>query len=558
MNPVSAPGSALAERAVHTATGAAAAKADGEFAGLLAKAQNSVAPGSAENLAAEGKKLGEDHKSDKDASANEVPAEQKNHGDGEPALSDAFMAFVTNPPPASAAAPETISAREDGLTSIPLQKTAESNPQRATKLVLPDLLPCSGVVQSDGSAASSFINTVSEVRASQRTRDMVISPIHNERGPVPISERVPAKVDESARHLEELVEPQPTPPREARESAAGIVESKKASTPHPNLSQLPDAPPKTHASAPKDSPAAIDKSNSSSGSHRDSGEDPPPLSVTDIRTHAEPEKVQPPGDAQKAKLASGLVHPAIAASKHVDPAPSPHVEISRQTAEPPPASAGAKESPSVKPKEDRVEGPPPATRAVPAPAEPASPANARPISTVTSEGTPREAAACSKSMPDQANENGGMRSAPADLPQPVLSAGIQSARLMGNDGQAEMRIGLRTVAFGTVEVHAMVHDSQVGLVIGSERGELHRLLGSEVPGLTERLEQQNLRLEGVKFFDQGASFDAGSRSGSDPRSRSFSPPRSLDPGLRGAQDGREPPNDFENIFESRSGLNVRA
>jgi hypothetical protein len=46
-----------------------------------------------------------------------------------------------------------------------------------------------------------------------------------------------------------------------------------------------------------------------------------------------------------------------------------------------------------------------------------------------------------------------------------------------------MHIALQTGAFENVEVHAVVRESQVGLAIGSERGDLHRMLANEVPNL---------------------------------------------------------------------------
>jgi hypothetical protein len=123
--------------------------------------------------------------------------------------------------------------------------------------------------------------------------------------------------------------------------------------------------------------------------------------------------------------------------------------------------------------------------------------------------------------------------------------------------QVEMHIALQTGAFGNVEVHAVVRESQVGLAIGSERGDLHRILANEVPGLAGRLQQHDLHLDAVKFFDQGLSFNAGS-DGASSRSRAFNPPRTF---TAASSHPREPTRllpEQEVLTETRIGLNVRA
>jgi hypothetical protein len=80
-------------------------------------------------------------------------------------------------------------------------------------------------------------------------------------------------------------------------------------------------------------------------------------------------------------------------------------------------------------------------------------------------------------------------------------------------GQAEMRIGVNTSAFGSVEVRTVVHASDVGLTIGSEKGDLRGLLGNEMPAITNSLQQQNLRLSSINFTQGFASSSHGSEGG---------------------------------------------
>ena len=100
------------------------------------------------------------------------------------------------------------------------------------------------------------------------------------------------------------------------------------------------------------------------------------------------------------------------------------------------------------------------------------------------------------------------------------------AQMVSRVGQSEMRIGMNTSAFGTVDVRTVVHASDVGLVIGSEKGDLRGLMSNEMPGITNSLQQQNLRLNSVSFMQGFASSGNGNGSGGgDSQQRFFVPQR---------------------------------
>jgi len=116
---------------------------------------------------------------------------------------------------------------------------------------------------------------------------------------------------------------------------------------------------------------------------------------------------------------------------------------------------------------------------------------------------------------------------------PSASGEVQAARIVERAGQAEMHIGIRSSAFGSVEVHTVVRESQVGLTIGSEKGDLHALLAPEIPALQSSLGQHELRFDHVRFLPQapqgnsGFSAFAGSHSSPDQQPRpEFAPPHS--------------------------------
>lgn len=95
------------------------------------------------------------------------------------------------------------------------------------------------------------------------------------------------------------------------------------------------------------------------------------------------------------------------------------------------------------------------------------------------------------------------------------------AQMVNKAAQSEMRIGMNTSAFGNVEVRTLVHANDVGVVIGSEKGDLRALLANELPGIANALQQQNLRLNQVNFHQQGFAFSNQMSSGSDSQPRSF-------------------------------------
>jgi hypothetical protein len=142
-----------------------------------------------------------------------------------------------------------------------------------------------------------------------------------------------------------------------------------------------------------------------------------------------------------------------------------------------------------------------------------------------------------------------------EVPMPGMGP-VQMAQMLDRATHSEMRIGLNTSAFGNVEVRTLVQASDVGLVIGSEKGDLHSLLATELPGIVKTLEQQNLHLQEVNFH-QGFSFSGGLSSGSDSSPRSFVPrPQAHFPLLetKGKHPGK--PEMAEGLPSRHSGLSI--
>jgi len=97
---------------------------------------------------------------------------------------------------------------------------------------------------------------------------------------------------------------------------------------------------------------------------------------------------------------------------------------------------------------------------------------------------------------------------------------VQLAQMASKAAQSEMRIGMTTSAFGNVEIRTVVHANDVGVVIGSEKGDLRALLTNDLPGIANTLQQQNLRLHQVNFH-QGSALSYNQQSGGNSQPRSF-------------------------------------
>jgi flagellar hook-length control protein FliK len=128
---------------------------------------------------------------------------------------------------------------------------------------------------------------------------------------------------------------------------------------------------------------------------------------------------------------------------------------------------------------------------------------------------------------------------------------VQTAQLLERAGQSEMRIALSTTAFGNVEVHTVVHANEVGVSIGSEKGDLRSLLTNDLPAISSTLQQQNVRLHHVDF--QNSSTLSNSPGGNSQQPRSFTRPTvhlaDLDNAIR-------PGDGFDPIEGAVRGLNT--
>lgn len=153
---------------------------------------------------------------------------------------------------------------------------------------------------------------------------------------------------------------------------------------------------------------------------------------------------------------------------------------------------------------------------------------------------------------------------PANLPAsgdlPLNPTGpVQMAQMVSKAAQSEMRIGLNTSAFGNVEVRTVVHANEVGVVIGSEKGDLRSLLSNELPGIANTLQRQDLRLNQVHFHQSELAFSNQMSSGSDSQARAFASKPTTSMALTGPMPGVESHESPESLSTAHgSGLSILA
>ena len=76
----------------------------------------------------------------------------------------------------------------------------------------------------------------------------------------------------------------------------------------------------------------------------------------------------------------------------------------------------------------------------------------------------------------------------------AASGGISGA-MRHNPGMSELRLNLKTDAFGRIDLHTVIEDNRVGVVLRSERGDLRGALGTEAGRFDANLQHHDLRLQ---------------------------------------------------------------
>jgi len=88
-------------------------------------------------------------------------------------------------------------------------------------------------------------------------------------------------------------------------------------------------------------------------------------------------------------------------------------------------------------------------------------------------------------------------------------------------GDLQMHVGIRTTAFGAVEIYTSVHQNQVGLAVHGERGLAH-WFSSEVPSIESGLKDHRLNLTAVELHGGSTGLQTATSSDHGHPQRNFS------------------------------------
>ena len=356
--------------------------------------------------------------------------------------------------------------------------------------------------------------------------------------------------------LSQLPVPQPVKPQSAATADGSTAETHAPASKQPSLGNTQTGFTPTISAPPvSTSPPATSSTSTSSPANSSSGS--PPATTSSTPTAPPTHPVPPPAgepSAIGAAINSQLAHrvpQSDSPPKNQDgsgPATTAR-DVGR------PTGAGNKTADTTV-----TQAPPSTGSAVPAaPSLPSihatTPASAEPSGSVAPQAV----------VPVNQNSGNPLPAAPAgQTPPPLPSAGhppalpaaagdVQMARLVDRAGQAEMHIDLRTSSFGSVEVHTVIRDSQVGVVVGSERGDLRTLMAAEMPNLQTAFRQHDLGFDQIRFLGHGASMGAGLTAGSDSQSRSFAQEHGLSAGVQSFGNTRKESLEPEAVVSSKSG-----
>jgi hypothetical protein len=127
-------------------------------------------------------------------------------------------------------------------------------------------------------------------------------------------------------------------------------------------------------------------------------------------------------------------------------------------------------------------------------------------------------------------------------------------------GEMQMRVGIRTTAFGAVEIYTSVHQNQVGLSVHSERGMEH-WFGAEVQSLETGLKDHHLHLSTMEMDRSGTGFQTSTGSQQQHSQRSFAAARNwrgqrtAEPPVEAA--AMEPPNKGWTAWPGENRVSIR-
>jgi hypothetical protein len=112
-------------------------------------------------------------------------------------------------------------------------------------------------------------------------------------------------------------------------------------------------------------------------------------------------------------------------------------------------------------------------------------------------------------------------SEPPVLPNSAVA--LQSARLLHNLGQSELRVGMKMGDLGNVEIRTQLRHDQLHAEISVERGDLSHTLSAELPALQQRLREHDLPAASIVVNHQAPAGSGGFERGPQQQQQTTTP-----------------------------------
>jgi hypothetical protein len=307
--------------------------------------------------------------------------------------------------------------------------------------------------------------------------------------------------------------PIPTAPGEDRSQLTPRTDAKTAENSQPAAAKPADSRTgvdSDRAAAPQDAPASAPADSSSESTPRAISPTPAPFVNLVLPPISIPPSVEGKSDAAN-NAAQTIKSPDLSGAKTSESPSSDNAAktSASQVASTNSSAAGAANTNQAG-QHSQINTPQPA----PTPAKSAD-SGAAPTQTVTIQGVPRESTPHEPTAASIAARPTG-QPLPAQTADAAAVTAINTARLIQNLNQTEMRVGMHSAEFGEISIRTMVSQQQMTAQISVDHSDLGNAISAHIPAMQEKL-GGDTGLKALVQVGQGSMSFSGERGGSSPR-----------------------------------------
>jgi len=130
--------------------------------------------------------------------------------------------------------------------------------------------------------------------------------------------------------------------------------------------------------------------------------------------------------------------------------------------------------------------------------------------------------------PSHVSDGRNLPSEPANSPLPAAGSAINTARVIQNMNETEMRVGMRSTEFGDISIRTMVTQQQMQTQISVDHSELVSALTAHIPSVQAKLGADYGLHASIEVSQGGASFSNNQGQSSQKDHKPFTPSTQID------------------------------